>query len=345
MRVLSRDKKKGRIRLRMQSPDDLWHLHNVVEKGDLVYALTFRREEQRADKIRPERMEKKRVKLGIRVERVEFHEFSDRLRIQGVIEVGPQDLGSHHTLNLSPGDELTIEKQWKDSQLARIEQAVKASHQPIITFVSIEDDNALIAQMQQYGIKEIATIRSSAGGKRFPETSSSDEFFAKILSQLQILQVGETLVIVGPGFTKEEFRDYAKERFPQIFERSFLVSTGQAGMTGIQEALKKGVGQKVVEEARVAVETKLVEELLGRISKEGAYAYGLNDVRNAIQKGAVETLLVAESLLRKRDMEILLKETEKMGGKVVVISVFHEAGRKLESLGGLGALLRYKVDE
>ncbi|MFA5313266.1 MAG: hypothetical protein WC375_08150 [Methanomassiliicoccales archaeon] len=31
-------------------------------------------------------------------------------------------------------------------------------------------------------------------------------------------------------------------------------------------------------------------------------------------------------------------------GKVVVVSEQHEGGRKLESLGGMAALLRYRVD-
>ncbi|HYS71628.1 MAG TPA: mRNA surveillance protein Pelota, partial [Thermoplasmata archaeon] len=76
MRVLKKDLKEGEIKLRLESLDDVWHLHNLVQPGDLIRAVTFRREEAVADKIRPERMEKRRLHLGIRVEEVEFHAFS-----------------------------------------------------------------------------------------------------------------------------------------------------------------------------------------------------------------------------------------------------------------------------
>src|SRR6266571_2615038 len=99
MRVFHRDPKTGEIKMLVENADDLWHLHNLVREGDLVRASTYRREDVKADKVRPERGEKVRVTLTIRVEGVEFQAFSDRLRITGVIVEGPQDLGRHHTLN------------------------------------------------------------------------------------------------------------------------------------------------------------------------------------------------------------------------------------------------------
>ena len=70
MRVLHRDLKHGEIRLQIQNLDDLWHMDNLVQPGDLVRAMTARREEQKSDKLRPERMEKTRMLLGIHVEKV-----------------------------------------------------------------------------------------------------------------------------------------------------------------------------------------------------------------------------------------------------------------------------------
>ena len=157
MRVLSRDDREGAIKVRVENADDLWHLHNVIERDDLVRASTYRREEAAADKIRPERMEKVRVTLGIRVEATEFHDFTDRMRIAGTIVEGPQDLGRHHTLNVGVGDDLTVAKEWRPMQLRRIEEAVAAAQQPQVTFVSIDDEEAFVAQLRQYGVREVAT--------------------------------------------------------------------------------------------------------------------------------------------------------------------------------------------
>src|SRR5207247_8981980 len=99
MRVLHRDPKTGEIKMRVENPDDLWHLHNLLLPGDLVRASTTRREEVKSDKVRPERGEKVRVTLTIRVEGVEVEAFSDRLRITGGIVGAPQDLGRQHTVH------------------------------------------------------------------------------------------------------------------------------------------------------------------------------------------------------------------------------------------------------
>ena len=101
MKVIFKDLKHGEIKLMPENLDDIWHLYNIVDAGDLVRAVTFRTDEQKDDKIRSKKAEKKRMKVGIRVSEVKFHEFSDRLRIQGKIIEGPQDLGSFHTFNIT----------------------------------------------------------------------------------------------------------------------------------------------------------------------------------------------------------------------------------------------------
>ena len=105
----------GGIGIQLETDDDIWHLYNIIEVGDLVTASTVRREEKAGDKIRAERAEKRRMTLGIRVEKVEFSEDDVRLRILGVIESGPQDIGQHHTLMAEVGERMTISKRhWKE---------------------------------------------------------------------------------------------------------------------------------------------------------------------------------------------------------------------------------------
>ena len=53
MKIISKNLKSSEITLALESLDDLWHLYNILEKGDLVYARTFRREEKKTDKVFP----------------------------------------------------------------------------------------------------------------------------------------------------------------------------------------------------------------------------------------------------------------------------------------------------
>ena len=341
MRVLKRDLKEGEIKLRLESLDDVWHLHNLVAPGDLVRAVTFRREEAKADKLRLERMEKRRVYLGIRVDDVEFHEFSDRLRIAGVIVEGEMDLGQHHTLNLTVGDDLAIVKAWKPHELARIKEAVAATHKPLIACLAIDDEEAVLAHVLQYGVRESAVIKSGRQGKMFPGGRPKEDYFAEVLAKLRLSDLGDALLVLGPGFERENFAAYAREKAPEIAAKMRVHGTSHGGLTGIAEALKGGSGAKVLEESRVGVETIAVERFLEEIAKGGKFAYG-PEVQALAEAGAVETLLITDLAVRTEAGERVMRAVDRARGKLVVVSTHHDAGKKLKSLGGVAAMLRYK---
>ncbi len=173
MKVIHKDHSTGRAKLRLETLDDLWHLDNLLEPGNEAGANTQRREETKSDKLRAERGEKKRMFLMLKVEKVEFAEFSDRLRVLGTITEGPQDHGEHHTLNLTMGDELTVGKgRWKRHHLDLLDQAQRSSKAPLVTFVAIDDDEAVISVLRGYGIQVIAKVPSGGSGKQYGGGSS-----------------------------------------------------------------------------------------------------------------------------------------------------------------------------
>lgn len=345
MRVLHQDTKTGEIKIQVDSLDDLWHLYNIVSEGDIVSAVTFRREETKADKIRAERGTKKKMRLGIRVEKLDFHEFEDRLRILGVIEQGPQDLGSHHTFNVREGDTLTIIKdEWGKPQLDRIRRAVEDAAEPRMLFVSLDTEEATLAVLRQFGLKELANIQAPSSGKMY-ENQGEGGYEEEILKKIELsAEQGVPIVILGPGFAKESLMAMGKDQYPDLFENAHLFHTGQSGMPGIHELMKKGMGAEVLEYSRMAKEVSLVETVLQRIAQDGLVAYGPDQVERAAQMGAVETLLILDSLVRDRDMDELMRLVEETRGKVVVVSEHHDAGENLEALGGLAALLRFRVE-
>lgn len=344
MRILHQDTRTNEIKLQVDNLDDLWHLFNLIEKGDLVFAVTYRREEGKADKLRAERGEKKRMRLGIRVEKVEFHEFEDRLRILGVIEEGPQDLGSYHTINVQEGEVLSIIKpEWRHSHLRRLKRAVAETKKPRMVLVSLEYDEAVVAVLRQYGVQQVAHIHSASSGKMFGGGEGSDFYDEVIDKVVQLAEPGTPLIVLGPGFAKEALIARGKERYPELFGSAHVFHTGQAGMAGIHELMKRGIGADVLEDSRVAMEVRLVEKVLEGIATDGPVAYGPTEVESAAQMGAVETLLVLDEMLRSRNLDSLVRLVEETGGSVVVVSEHHDAGRELESLGGLAALLRFRI--
>ena len=343
MRVLHRDHRAGEIKLRIENADDLWHLSNLDQPGDLERASTYRREESKTDKIRPEKAEKVRITLTLRVEKTEFQAFTDRLRISGIIVEAPQDLGRHHTLNVAVDDVLSVIKTWKRHELQRIDDAVAATQKPLVTFLSLDDEEALLAQLRQYGVQELATIHAPGHGKMFDTGDAVTAYFEDILSKLKTSPLGEALVLVGPGFAREDFLAFLQSRDAALAAKVHSQGTSQPGMRGVQEALRSGMGSKLFADSRVALETQLVERLLEAIATDRPCAYGRGEVAEAIEAGAVETLLVSESVVRDLQIERLMHDAEAARGTVVLVSPHHEAGAKLEGLGGVAALLRFPI--
>ena len=77
---------RERITLVPETLDDLWHLQYVLEPGDLVAGDTTRRIQRNDDDMRDTGGEREHMFVTIAVEDVEFHKFSNRLRVSGVIE-------------------------------------------------------------------------------------------------------------------------------------------------------------------------------------------------------------------------------------------------------------------
>jgi len=344
MKVLHQDANNNEIKLLPETLDDLWHLHNLVDERDLVFATTFRRGDEKGDKLRPDRVEKVKMRLGIRVKKVEFQESEDVLRILGTIEQGPQDIGEHHTLMMGTGEAISIVKpEWKPQHFDRIKRAIASSEKPTIFFVAIEDTDAVIAAAREYGLKEYATITRNPGGKMYDSKPNESEYLDEVVEKLKLIVHGEPLILLGPGFVKEALAKRLREKAPEISKFVSIQHTGQAGMAGIHEILKQGVGGKFLEDTRVAKETHLMEQLFSEIGKGGLFAYGEAEVRAATEAGAVTMLLVLDTKLRTSSVDELLKRVEDSKGEFIIVSSLHEAGRRLESLGGIAALLRYRM--
>ena len=314
MRILGKDAGRGEIKVLPETDDDIWHLYNVICVGDLVTASTTRRDEKADDKLRAERAEKKRMTLGIRIEKIEFEQDSMRMRLLGTIEEGPQDIGQHHTLIIEVGEQLRIGKaHWKSTQVERLESAVK----------------------------DTVKLRS---GKQYDEKGKPFDYHGEIISKLKSVATPEMpLVLLGPGFEKEELAEDIAHLPKGTFGQVFVQQTGQSGMAGVNELIKSGLGSRILRESTVGAEMELVNRLMEEIGKNGLATYGPAEVESAADTGAVENLLILDTLLREKDLDRVVHAVEQQNGTFTVISSEHDAGKQLAALGGIAAILRYKL--
>lgn len=334
----------GRITLVPETLDDLWHLKYVIEEGDNVSALTQRRVERNDDMTRSTGGERETLSVDLEVDDVEFARFANRLRVSGVIRSCDREteIGNHHTINVEQNDEITITKRWKSDQLERLEEAEEAEDTEVAV-ATVEEGEAHVHTVEAHGVEERVTLRGTTG--KGEDAAPREELFEELTSVLENLDP-DAVVLAGPGFTKRDAYDHIEENAPDVAEKIVVEDTAGVGGRGVHEVLKRGAVERVAEEARVARESRLVDELMDRVAGDGAAAYGLETTREATEYGAVEHLLVVDEFLREHRDEInpLIEGAEQKGGEVTVLSSEFEPGQRVQSLGGVAALLRYRID-
>ena len=352
MKIKEEDEKEGIVEIVPETLDDLWHLSHIIEVGDNASSLTTRRiQDTSGDKLRCDRGVKRTFNLGLDIENITFQLFTGKLRLTGVITKGPDDLvplGSHHTLEVKLNTPITIKKdRWPKWAINRLNQAIEASKKLSAIIVVLEDDTATLGLMRQFGIEYYGPIKGSVSGKRIIDKNRQKnitEFYEKVIDSITKFDSIQNIVIAGPGFVKNDFHDYLKDKHSDLAKISIVEPTGAGGRNGIAEVLKKGTVEKLTSENRVAQEMAAMENLLTEIGKNSSkVAYGIKETKHAVNLGAVSQLLVLDTQVPKDDMGETMDMVENMKGEVLVISSQHDGGKQLESLGGVAALLRYEI--
>ena len=358
MKIFRIDLKKQYAKVMPETLDDLWHLYNIINEKDEVYARTSRQTKSDDQYARPTKAKRVPVNLGLIVEKMYWDKVLNRLRINGIVCDSPENLsinGSRHTINVTINKPISImKKKWQKHHLDRLKRASKITAAPL-TIVSMDDEEYCVAVLRQYGIEVKAGERMKLPGKFEEEKRAKAKqlFFKSALQSLKEAWAStkSPIVVLGPGFIKDDFVDYLKKESRDVVESVVAVKrVNCAGLSGIQESLRSGILTNVLEHVRVADETEAMEEFLARLGKNlQTVTYGFDDVKKATTFGAVEKLLVADSTLREAEeekrlaLEAVMNEVESARGNVMVLSTEHEAGAKLLSLGGLGALLRFPL--
>ena len=356
MKIIETNLRQCFVKVVPDSQDDLWHLYNVIYKGDEVYAYSSRAIKSDTESSRPKSGERVSAFMGVKVESIAWDKFLGKLRVHGIIIHAPDIIptGAHHTISVSLNQQVTIVKQsWQKHALDRLQRSSE-TEKPLL-IVSIDDEGYAIAETRQYGIEIKVEERIKLPGKHEAEKRqcATTDYYKRVTNSLNQIwgQTHNSIVIIGVGFQKNEFASYVKDNVSDLAKSiADIKSVNNGGVAGIYEALRSGVLLKATHHIRVVTENEAMEEAMKRLGKgEGTITYGLQDVENAASMGAIEKLILADTLLRdsedeqRRQIEKLMLEIEHRNGAVTVVSTEHEAGAKLLALGGIVALLRFPL--
>tara|TARA_Y100000310_G_C20635686_1_gene791025 strand:- start:813 stop:1829 length:1017 start_codon:yes stop_codon:yes gene_type:complete len=338
MKIVKKDTKHGKLVIKPEVLDDLWVLEKIIEKNDLISGKTFRSITMTRDGMNI-KTGRRPVFLKINAESVEFNEHE--LRVKGKILEGPDEVShGYHTFEIKPDNIVTIEKEWKQWQIQKLE---KAAVKPVKILACVLDEKEADFALIGNKVDMLASIRGPSGKSFDGHEEIKKKYYAEIIEYIRNkLETGkyEKVVIAGPGFTKENIYNIIKED-KSLVNKIITDSVSHTGIAGIRELINRGAIDQIVKESDVSFQTQIIDEFFVQIAKDGLVEYGLNGSRSAIENGNAEMLLIADTEVHEN--EELIDMAEKLKTKVHIIDTQHEAGKRFSLFGGIAVFLRYKI--
>jgi len=195
-------------------------------------------------------------------------------------------------------------------------------------------------------LESIVPSKSIKGGQsqqRFQRVREGliNDWYKKIAESLKDIFPKEMkgIILGGPGPAKDDF--FSGNYLQTDIKKQVLgvKSTGYTDEHGLEELVERS--EDLLKEAAIAKEKALVQKFFEGLRKESGFVtYGKDNVLKALKMGAVETILVSEDL---EIVDTFVESAKQYGTTVEIISRDTREGEQLYQLGGIAAILRWKV--
>jgi protein pelota len=335
-----------------EDADDLFTLRRIIEQGDRVISDTTRLIKQVKEYGRPDKGERVKVRVAIKVEQSRLDSSVDRLRISGIITDTDNEMvpkGTHHSLSIHAGDMATIDKgrRWREIELRMLKRSVSSTN---FILVAIDTQEAAIAKVSGTHVKVIPNIYSGQSGKRYQTKNPNiDTYFVEIINTVSsIITDNDKIIIFGPGESRRRFFNILVNRLDTLKDRAHIIEgIDVAGEDGIFVFLRSTAMKQIMSTSKLAEVSSILDTVMLMVNRgEAKYAMGMNEVSNAAALKAIEAAVFSDSIFNATNEEEIVKLLnliEGYGARVLAVDSSTDIGLRVSSLGGIVALLRYAV--
>jgi protein pelota len=335
-----------------EDADDLFILRRILENDDRVIADTSRLIKQVKEYGRPDKGERVKIRVAIKVEQSKLDSAVDRLRISGIITDTNNEMvqkGMHHSLSVHVGDIVTIDKGrgWRDAELKMLTQSISNGS---FILVAIDTQEAAVAKVSGTNVKVIPSIYSGQSGKRYQTKNPNiEKYFIDIAKTVSsIIGENDKVIIFGPGETRRRFFNVL------ISGQHILKDTVQlidgidvAGEDGMFVFLRSAAMREVMSSSKLAAVSSILDKVMLMVNRgEAKFAIGMNEVSQAAELKSVEAVIFSDSVFKMANEEEIVKLLnliESYGAKTFAVDSSTDIGLRVSSLGGIVALLRYAI--
>jgi protein pelota len=335
-----------------EDADDLLTLRRIVERGDRVVSDSTRLVKQVKEYGRPDKGERVKVRVAIKVEQIKLDSAVDRLRISGIITDTDNEMvpkGTHHSLSMHAGDTATIDKgrRWRDVELRMLKRSVSNTN---FILVAIDTQEAAVAKVSGTHVKVIPNIYSGQSGKRYQTKNPNIEtYFVDIAKTISsIIDENDKIIIFGPGESRRRFFNILVNRQYVLKDRVQIVEgMDVAGEDGIFVFLRSAAMKQIMGTSKLAEVSSMLDTVMLMVNRgEAKFAIGMNEVSNAAGLKAIEAVVFSDSIFKTANEEEIVKLLnliESYGAKMFAVDSSTDIGLRVSSLGGILALLRYAL--
>ncbi|RHY12227.1 hypothetical protein DYB35_008784 [Aphanomyces astaci] len=173
----------GSVSLRAEEPEDMWHVFNLIHKGDTLKTTTVRKvvKEGATGSTSSQRM---RMSLALEIDKIDFDPAKCLLRIKGVnVEENP-----HVRVQLNK--DFTLKKNcWDLMSIERIETACNVAKQADVAAIVMQTGLAHLCLITGHMTVIRAKIESSIPRKRPGNTSHAkgvERFYDNIVQKVKV---------------------------------------------------------------------------------------------------------------------------------------------------------------
>ncbi len=222
----------------------------------------------------------------------------------------------------------------------------------------IDRQQATIGILEGKRIKVIRVLTSGVPGKvraggqssqRFHRITEglAKEFFKRVADTVKEIFFDmpklKGILVGGPIPTKEEFLEQG-ELVTKLREKVVAVKdigyVDEHGLKLLVESSQEEISQQEFIKEKDAIQKFFA--VLGKQREKAAY--GIDKIRLALQRGAVDTLLISKNLDKNLQQEFE-KSAEKIGATILLISTENQEGEQFYNLTkGVGAILRFALE-
>jgi protein pelota len=335
-----------------EDSDDLFILRRILEKDDLIIADTTRVIKQVKEYGRPDKGERVKVRVAIKVEQSGLDSAVDRLRISGIITDTNNEMvakGMHHSLSVHAGDMVIVDKGrgWRDIELMMLKRSGSSAS---FILVAIDTQEAAVARVSGTNVKVIPNIYSGQSGKRYQMKNPNIETYLIDVAKTASSIIGENdkVIIFGPGETRRRFFNILVSKGNILKDRVQVVDgVDVAGEDGIFVFLRSAAMREVMSASKLAAVSSMLDKVMWMVNGgEAKFAMGMNEVSQAAALKAIEAVVFSDSIFKTADEEVIVKLLnliENYGAKTFAVDSSTDIGLRVSSLGGIVAILRYAV--